>query len=108
MNTKYTDINSEFFDKWVAEGWEWGQPISHEAFERALNGDWFVVLTPIKPVPRDWFCEIEELNIFYLTKVEGIVKLLKNDEFRTAMGKVDNALSKAGFVVGYICRIMLL
>ena len=36
------------------------------------------------------------------------MKLLKNDEFRTAMGKVDNALSKAGFVVGYICRIMLL
>ena len=71
MNTKYTDINSEFFDKWVAEGWEWGQPISHEAFERALNGDWFVVLTPIKPVPRDWFCAMKGAEVLGLASGGG-------------------------------------
>lgn len=38
---------------------EWGQPISHELFERAKNNDWFVLLTPTKPVPKDWFCEMK-------------------------------------------------
>jgi hypothetical protein len=60
MNKKYTDINSNVIDKWVDEGWEWGQPISHEVFEKAKNNDWFVLLTPTKPVPKDWFCDFKE------------------------------------------------
>ena len=48
---KYTEVNSKFIDKWIDEGWEWGQPVSHEVFERAKNNDWFVLLTPTKPVP---------------------------------------------------------
>ena len=35
MDRKYTDINSDFFDNWVENGWEWGQPISHEVYEKA-------------------------------------------------------------------------
>jgi hypothetical protein len=35
MDKKYTEMNSQFFDKWVEEGWEWGQPISHEVFEKS-------------------------------------------------------------------------
>ena len=31
---KYTEMNSKIIDQWVEEGWEWGQPISHEIFER--------------------------------------------------------------------------
>lgn len=34
MNKKYTDINSNVIDKWVDEGWEWGQPISHEVLKK--------------------------------------------------------------------------
>ena len=33
MNKKYTVINSDVIDKWVDEGWEWGQPISHEVLK---------------------------------------------------------------------------
>jgi SAM-dependent methyltransferase len=51
----YTDINSKTIDKWIEEGWEWGVPISHEVFVNVKNGNWNVVLTPIKPVPHDWF-----------------------------------------------------
>ena len=62
MNKKYTDINSNVIDKWVDEGWEWGQPISHEVFEKAKNNDWFVLLTPTKPVPKDWFCDFKNAD----------------------------------------------
>ena len=51
----YTDINSKTIDRWIEEGWEWGIPISHEIFTAAQNGSWDVVLTPVKPVPKDWF-----------------------------------------------------
>lgn len=37
MNKKYTEVNSKVIDRWVEEGWEWGQPISHEVFEKAKN-----------------------------------------------------------------------
>ncbi len=53
----YQEINSHTIDRWVDEGWEWGIPISHEAYLRALAGDWQVLLTPTKPVPRSWFGE---------------------------------------------------
>ena len=31
------DINAETIDRWVDEGWEWGKPISHEAFGNQKN-----------------------------------------------------------------------
>jgi SAM-dependent methyltransferase len=71
MNKKYTEINSKVIDKWVEEGWEWGQKISHELFERAKNNDWFVLLTPTKPVPKDWFCDMKGAEILGLAAGGG-------------------------------------
>ncbi len=51
----YTDINSDTIDRWVSAGWEWGVPISHETFLKAKSGEWDVVLTPTRPVPKEWF-----------------------------------------------------
>jgi SAM-dependent methyltransferase len=51
----YTDINARTIDKWADDGWEWGVPLSPAAFARARQGQWDVLLTPIKPVPHDWF-----------------------------------------------------
>lgn len=51
----YQDINAATIDRWVEEGWEWGQPISHEEYVKALQGEWKVHLTTIKYVPRKWF-----------------------------------------------------
>lgn len=53
----YTDSNAETIDRWIEEGWEWGVPISHEEYENAVKGSWQMVLTPTKPVPREWFPE---------------------------------------------------
>lgn len=51
----YQEANAEIIDRWIAEGWEWGIPISHEEFLEALEGRWRMLLTPTKPVPVEWF-----------------------------------------------------
>lgn len=51
----YTEINAKTIDQWVEEGWEWGVPITREAFQNARQGKWDVVLTPTRPVPHEWF-----------------------------------------------------
>lgn len=51
----YTDRNAKAIDQWVEDGWEWGVPITHEVFFAAQNGKWDVLLTPIRPVPHEWF-----------------------------------------------------
>jgi len=52
---KYTLINADTIDSWVNEGWEWGQPISHEMYVSAQHGKWDIVMTPTIPVPHEWF-----------------------------------------------------
>ena len=71
MSNKYTEINSKTIDQWVEEGWEWGQPISHETFVKAKNGDWSVVLTPTKEVPKEWFCEMNGAKVLGLASGGG-------------------------------------
>jgi SAM-dependent methyltransferase len=71
MNQKYTDIKSKVIDQWVDDGWEWGQPIGHEVFERAKRNDWHVLLTPTRPVPKHWFCEMKGAEILGLASGGG-------------------------------------
>ena len=71
MDNNYTKLNSEFIDKWANEGWEWGQPIDHETFEKAKNNDWSVVLTPTKPVPKEWFCDMKGAKVLGLASGGG-------------------------------------
>ena len=67
----YQDINAETIDRWIDEGWEWGKPISHEAFVAAKNGKWDVLLTPTKPVPHEWFGELKGKKILGLASGGG-------------------------------------
>ena len=67
----YQDINAETIDRWVAEGWEWGIPISHEVYEKALHGAWGVYLTPTKTVPQEWFGEMRGKRILGLASGGG-------------------------------------
>jgi SAM-dependent methyltransferase len=62
----YTGINARTIDRWVAKGWEWGQPISHEEYLRAQRGEWRVVLTPCKPVPKNWFPDLRGAKVLGL------------------------------------------
>ena len=62
----YTDINAETINRWTENGWEWGIPISHEDYLKAKNGEWDVVLTPKKPVPKTWFPELKNKKLLGL------------------------------------------
>lgn len=68
---RYQDINARTIDSWIAEGWEWGQPISHEIYEKALAGDWDVVLTPLKAVPHEWFGHLKGKRVLGLASGGG-------------------------------------
>ena len=67
----YQDKNAETIDRWIKEGWEWGQPISHEIYEAAQKGCWDVVLTPMKPVPHIWFGELKGKKVLGLASGGG-------------------------------------
>lgn len=68
---RYTDVNAKVIDGWVSDGWEWGQPISHATYEKARAGEWSVLLTPTKPVPKEWFCKMEGAEILGLASGGG-------------------------------------
>lgn len=67
----YQDINAATIDRWIEEGWEWGQPITHEEYENAVSGKWDVVLTPTKPVPHEWFGELKGKKVLGLASGGG-------------------------------------
>ena len=50
------------------------------------------------------FGKVEILYIFYLAEVERVVKFLQYDEFCATLSQVDDALGKAGLVIGDVRR----
>lgn len=67
----YQEINAGVIDGWCREGWEWGQPISHQVYQDALHGRWEVYLTPTKPVPHSWFGELAGKRVLGLASGGG-------------------------------------
>lgn len=67
----YTEINSKTIDNWIKEGWEWGIPISHETFLNAKNGDWNMLLTPTKFVPKEWYPDLKGKHVLGLASGGG-------------------------------------
>ena len=67
----YQDVNAKTIDSWVEDGWEWGKPVSHEVYEKALQGEWNIVLTPVKPVPHEWFGELKGKKLLGLASGGG-------------------------------------
>lgn len=49
----------------------WTQPVSAEVIARARNGDFSIVLTENKPVPRNWFPPLNNSNILCLASGGG-------------------------------------
>lgn len=71
MLKSYQEINAKTIDRWVEEGWEWGQPISNETYLNAKNGNWNVLLTPTNPVPHEWFGNLKDKKILGLASGGG-------------------------------------
>jgi SAM-dependent methyltransferase len=55
MTIDVLSYNREAWNRQVTQGNEWTKPVSPEEVAQARQGNWKIVLTPIKPVPRDWF-----------------------------------------------------
>ena len=47
--------NQKAWDTLAQKGIEWSIPVSGEVIAAAREGDWHILLTESKPVPRDWF-----------------------------------------------------
>lgn len=65
------EINRAGWNARVAQGDMWSIPVSPEEIARARTGNWSVVLTPIKPVPRDWFGDIAGKDLLGLASGGG-------------------------------------
>ena len=59
--------NREVWNQQVLEGSNpWTIPVSSETIARARAGEWSVLLTETKPVPREWFPPLPGLDILAL------------------------------------------
>lgn len=58
--------NRQAWDKSVADGNRWTVPVTPEDIAAARRGEWAIVLTPQKPVPRHWFPDLEDLDVLAL------------------------------------------
>ena len=67
----YQDENAAVIDRWITDGWEWGKPIDRQTYMQAQNGQWSVLLTPTKTVPREWFGELKGKKILGLASGGG-------------------------------------
>lgn len=63
--------NRKAWDHQVENGNRWTQPVTPEAIDAARRGDWGVVLTPEKKVPRDWFPSLDQTKVLGLASGGG-------------------------------------
>jgi SAM-dependent methyltransferase len=63
--------NRRAWDRQVEKGNRWTVPVGPEVIAAARNGNWSVVLTPVKPVPRDWFPDMRGLELLCLASAGG-------------------------------------
>lgn len=69
--TDYSALNAAAWDQRAKEGNIWTLPISQNEFNQARQGNWHVLLTFIKPVPKSWFPPLPNLKILGLASGGG-------------------------------------
>jgi SAM-dependent methyltransferase len=63
--------NRSAWDRLVQQGNKWTVPVSTDLINRARKGEWEIVLTPQKTVPKDWFPDIGGLDVLCLASGGG-------------------------------------
>jgi len=63
--------NREAWDGMVKTGDRWTLPVGPEEIARARRGDWHIVVTPIKPVPRAWLGDVSDKEVLCLAGAGG-------------------------------------
>lgn len=67
----YIKYNRKAWDNKVLKGDKWTQPVSTATIENAKEGIWEIVLTPTKPVPREWFPTLKNKRVLCLASGGG-------------------------------------
>jgi SAM-dependent methyltransferase len=73
-DNKPIDVFAYNRDSWnqrVAEGDIWSRAVPAETIAKARRGEWSVVLTPTKPVPRAWFPDLKDCRVLALASAGG-------------------------------------
>jgi len=65
------DYNKRAWDGLVERNDRWTIPVAPEAIASARRGEWEIVLTPHRPVPRSWFPELNGLATLCLASGGG-------------------------------------
>jgi SAM-dependent methyltransferase len=65
------DHNRSAWNKLVEGNDQWTVPVSPEVIAEARRGEWEILLTDTKPVPRDWFPLIAGLDVLCLASGGG-------------------------------------
>lgn len=59
------------WDRQSKEGSPWCTPVDAKTISKAKSGDWQVILTPLKPVPKSWFGDIKYKDVLCLASGGG-------------------------------------
>lgn len=65
------DYNRQAWNAQVEAGNPWTRPVGPEVIAAARLGDWHIVLTETKPVPRSWFPELASCEVLCLASGGG-------------------------------------
>ena len=71
MTKDVLSLNQHGWDLRVEEEDVWTRPASSEQIDRARQGDWSLILTPNRVVPREWFGDVTGRDILCLASGGG-------------------------------------
>jgi SAM-dependent methyltransferase len=63
--------NRRAWNRAAASGIVWSVPVDSATIAAARTGEWSVILTPTRPVPRDWFGELRGRRVLGLASGGG-------------------------------------
>ncbi|MEC8433493.1 MAG: methyltransferase domain-containing protein [Planctomycetota bacterium] len=68
---RIAQYNRKAWDQQVENGQRWTQPVDPDVIARARKGDWEIVLTPSRPIPKDWFGSLVGAEVLCLASGGG-------------------------------------
>ena len=71
MDMDIHEYNRKAWNREVAQGNPWTIPVTPQAVARARGGELTLMLTPSKPVPRDWFPPLSGCRVLCLASGGG-------------------------------------
>ena len=62
----YIEHNRNAWNVASAKGIQWSEPVDSHILKRAIQGDWAISLMGLRPVPQDWFGDVQGKRILCL------------------------------------------